>query len=103
MQLEMVGNTNVITGSCEYSWVGGLRPNGLAGGSRLSQANGTVTPDSSVVFTNVCYSERGVQDRYQYSENGTTATLRSTKRGEPGKIDSPWILSGTASGKQVEV
>lgn len=98
MVLQTVGETNGISGYCVYRW--GTSPP-WAGGD-TGQVRGTITPDGSVELTSACYSEGGAQSRYQYSENGTSATLRSLNGGEPGKMESPWILSGTVSGK-VEV
>jgi hypothetical protein len=95
MVLQMVGDTNAISGYCVYRW-GTSAP--WAGGD-TGQVHGTVTPDGSVGFTNACYSEGGVQNRYQLDETETTVILRSLKGGVQGKMESPWILSGRASGK----
>lgn len=97
MQLHMDENSNVITGRCEFKWGEGLdHPMGKNGGGTRGNVTGTVTPDGSVVFTDVCWSEGGTQDKYQYSESGTTAYLRSV---EDTSYLPAWKLTGTASGK----
>lgn len=93
MQLQMDENTNVVTGSCVYNWGGNDSP-------RREKVTGTVSPDGSVAFTDVCWSQGGTQYQYQYSENGTTAYLQSTNN--VNGYYPYWKLTGTASGK-VEV
>lgn len=94
MQLHMDENSNVVTGSCEYKQVTQLLRNddGIRG-----KVTGTVSPDGSVAFTEVCWSLGGEQRQYQYSEDGTTAYLQSTDNANG--YYPYWKLTGTASGK----
>jgi hypothetical protein len=96
MQLQMDENTDVVTGTCEFKW----GPASGGSGSIRGKVTGAVSPDGSIVFTDVCWSEGGMQYQYQYSENGTTAYLQSTNNANG--YYPYWKLTGTASGK-VEV
>ena len=96
MQLQTDSDTNTVSGSCAYDWGAGLgNPNGnVSGGGVREQVGGTIAPDGSVVFYHTCFSEGGVQDRYQYSESGKSAILQSVTP----NAWIPWMLAGTASG-----